>query len=247
MNKRTVIITGASRGIGAQIAKSFANANYNIVINYNSSPDKAAQVAQEIQEINSDAQVLLVQADVSNLEQAKNLVDQTLEKFGSIDVLINNAGITVDKLFLRMDENDFNKVMEVNVNSVFNMTKAAYKPLAKSKNGRIINLSSVVGIHGNIGQANYAASKAAIIGFTKSIAREFASKNITVNAIAPGFIESDMTDELSDQIKESVLKTIPLKRFGKAEDIAQLALFLADLKNSFVTGQILVVDGGMTI
>jgi 3-oxoacyl-[acyl-carrier protein] reductase len=247
MENRVAIITGASRGIGAKIAKEFAKNNYNVVINYNNSFEQAQKICEEIKKINPNSKTLAIKADVSKIDDSTKLVEETIAVFGKIDVLVNNAGITIDKLFLRMTLEDFNKVMQVNVNSVFNMTKACYKMLSKSGKGRIINLSSIVGLHGNIGQANYSASKAAIIGFTKTIAREFAAKNITVNAIAPGFIQSDMTDQLSETIKEEILKTIPLKRFGQADDIASLALFLADEKNSFITGQTFVIDGGMTI
>ncbi|QLY40790.1 3-oxoacyl-[acyl-carrier-protein] reductase [Hujiaoplasma nucleasis] len=242
-NKKTVLITGASRGIGKAIALAFAKENYNVVINYNHSEEKAKLLANEIQSLGGES--LIVQANVSDFNQAQILIEKTIEKFGQIDVLINNSGITKDNLILRMKENDFDDVINVNLKGTWNMCKHVSKYLLKNRQGSIINISSVVALIGNPGQSNYVASKAGIIGLSKSLAKEFASRNVRVNTIAPGFIETEMTDQLSESVKEYYLKQIPLNRLGKAEDIADLCVFLASDKASYITGQTISVNGGM--
>ncbi len=241
LKEKTVIVTGGAKGIGRAMALKFAENGANIVLNYRSSiPD---DLISEIED--KGVKCVAYQADVSNFEQALSLVETAVSNFKTIDVLVNNAGITKDTLLMRMNENDFDSVLEVNLKSVFNMVKHTSKVMLKQKSGSIINMSSVVGVAGNIGQANYAASKAGIIGFTKTAARELASRGITCNAIAPGFIQTAMTDVLSDKVKESVLDGIPLKRFGKPEEVAELAVFLA--KNKYITGQVINIDGGMVM
>jgi len=240
---KTVLITGASRGIGKAIALAFAKDGMNVVINYNHSKDKAESLVKEIE--NLGVKALAVQADVSDFEQAKTLVEKALETFGQIDALVNNSGITKDNLMLRMKEEDFDQVINVNLKGTWNMCKHITKHFLKSKAGSIINISSVVGLIGNPGQSNYVASKAGIIGLTKSLAKEFGSRNITVNAIAPGFIETEMTEKLSDDIKDYYLKQIPLNRLGQPEDIADLCIFLASEKARYITGQTISVNGGM--
>lgn len=241
MKDKTVIVTGGAKGIGKAIALAFAKEGANIVLNYRStSPD---DVVKEIE--NLGVKCLSIQADVSDFEQALMLVEKAVEHFKTIDVLVNNAGITRDTLLLKMSENDFDSVINTNLKGAFNMIKHTSKIMLKQKSGSIINMSSVVGLTGNIGQVNYAASKAGMIGMTFSTARELASRGITCNAIAPGFIKTDMTDVLSDSIKESVLNNIPLKRFGTTDEIATTAVFLA--KNKYITGQVITVDGGMVM
>ena len=237
------IVTGSSSGVGAATAKLLAQKGANVVINYASNHDGAIKAAEACQALGVEA--LICQGDVADDNACKNIVGQTLEKFGRIDVLVNNAGITKDNLLLRMSEEDFNAVMKVNMNSVFNNTKAVLRQMLKQKNGSIINLSSVVGVKGNAGQSNYSSSKAAIIGFTKSVALELGSRNIRCNAIAPGFIETEMTKALQqDQINEWA-ESIPLKRSGKPEDVANTSLFLASDMSSYITGQVMNVCGGM--
>ena len=241
LKEKTVIVTGGAKGIGRAIALEFAENGANIVLNY-----RSALPAELVSEIESKGvKCLPYKADVGNFDEAKALIDGAVSEFKTVDVLVNNAGITKDTLLMRMGEDDFDSVLSVNLKSVFNMVKFASKIMLKQKSGSIINMSSVVGVTGNIGQANYAASKAGIIGFTKSTAREFASRGITCNAIAPGFIQTAMTDVLSDKVKESVLEGIPLKRFGKPEEVAKLAVFLAE--NKYITGQVINVDGGMVM
>lgn len=243
---KVALITGGVRGIGKAISLCFAKAGADIVINYNSekSLEKANQLVEEIQ--NLGVKALAVKADVSKLEEAKNLMDTAIKTFGKIDILVNNAGITKDMLLLRMTEEEFDQVLSVNLKGVFNCSKVATKAMLRT-GGSIINMSSVIGLNGNVGQSNYAASKAGIIGFTKSIAKEFGSRKIRVNAIAPGFIQTDMTDALADQVKEGALKNIPMKRFGQVEEVAQVALFLASDLSSYVTGEVIRVDGGMAM
>ncbi|MBQ1274017.1 MAG: 3-oxoacyl-[acyl-carrier-protein] reductase [Cellulosilyticum sp.] len=243
---KVALITGGVRGIGKAISLCFAKAGADIVINYNSekSLEHANQLVEEIQGLGVKA--LAVKADVSQLEEAKNLVDTTINTFGKIDILVNNAGITKDMLLLRMTEEEFDQVLAVNLKGIFNCSKIATKAMLKT-GGSIINMSSVVGLSGNVGQSNYAASKAGIIGFTKSVAKEFASRKIRVNAIAPGFIQTDMTDALSEQVKEATLKNIPMKRLGQVNEVAQVALFLASDLSSYVTGEVVRVDGGMAM
>ena len=240
---KVALITGATRGIGKQIALTLSKEGYNIALNYRTENDELEEVKKEIEKNN--VEVLTVQGDVSNFEDCEKIVKQTIEKFGKIDVLVNNAGITKDMLLARMKEEDFRQVIDVNLVGTFNVTKNVISYMMKARSGRIINLSSVVGISGNAGQSNYSASKAGIIGFTKSLAKEVASRNILVNAIAPGFIQTNMTDVLKDEVKEEIAKAIPLKRMGTAEDVANLVKFLASEDSSYITGQVINVDGGM--
>ena len=240
---KTVIITGASRGIGRGIAEVFAKQGANIAFTYRSSDEKAKALEDELSA--NGCKVKGYKSDASNFEAAQQLAVDVLEEFGSIDVLVNNAGVTKDGLLMRMSEDDFDIVMDINMKSVFNMTKAVLRPMLKQRKGSIINMSSVVGVKGNAGQANYSASKAAINGFTKSTALELGSRNIRCNSIAPGFIETEMTEALGgDQIQEW-RNSIPLKRGGTTEDIANSALFLASDMSAYVTGQVMHVCGGM--
>ena len=241
--EKVALITGATRGIGKQIAITLSKEGYNIALNYRTENDELENLKKEIG--GNNVEVLAVQGDVSNFEDCENVVKETVEKFGRIDVLVNNAGITKDMLLARMKEEDFKQVIDVNLVGTFNVTKNVISYMMKARSGRIINISSVVGISGNAGQSNYAASKAGIIGFTKSLAKEVASRNILVNAIAPGFIQTSMTDVLKDEIKEEIAKAIPLKRMGTADDVANLVKFLASEDSSYITGQVINVDGGM--
>ena len=244
MNK-VALITGSSRGIGKQIAIKLAKNGYNIVVNYVNKNEEVEKTIEELKQFG--VEVLEAQGDISNYEQSEKIVNLVIEKFGQIDVLVNNAGITKDMLIMRMKKEDFTKVIDVNLVGTFNITKNVIPYMMKKRNGRIINISSVVGISGNAGQCNYAASKAGIIGFTKSLAKELASRNILVNAVAPGFIETNMTDVLQENVKEEIKKQIPLKRIGKAEDVANAVYFLTSEESSYITGQVLQVDGGMLI
>ena len=244
MNK-VALITGSSRGIGKQIAIKFAKNGYNIVVNYINKNEEVEKTIEELKQFGIE--VLEAQGDISNYEQSEKIVNSTIEKFGQIDILVNNAGITKDMLIMRMKKEDFTKVIDVNLVGTFNITKNVIPHMMKKRSGRIINISSVVGISGNAGQCNYAASKAGIIGFTKSLAKELASRNILVNAVAPGFIETNMTDVLQENVKEEIKKQIPLKRIGKAEDVANAVYFLTSEESSYITGQVLQVDGGMLI
>ena len=241
--KRTVIVTGASGGIGRAIALAFGEKGDNVVVNYRSNEKSAKEIAEAIEKEGGSA--LIVKADVSDFDDAAHLVKTTIDHFGSVDVLINNSGITRDTLMLRMKEKDFDDVINVNLKGSWNMVKHVTRPMFKQKSGRIINISSVVGQIGNPGQANYVASKAALNGMTKSLAKEYGKKNVTVNAIAPGFIETEMTDSLSEDIKDHYMAQIPLGRFGRVEDIAKTAVFLASEDANYITGQILNVNGGM--
>ena len=241
--EKVALVTGATRGIGKQIAITLSKEGYNIALNYRTENDELENLKKEIGANN--VEVLAVQGDVSNFEDCENVVKETIEKFGRIDVLVNNASITKDMLLARMKEEDFKQVIDVNLVGTFNVTKNVISYMMKARSGRIINISSVVGISGNAGQSNYAASKAGIIGYTKSLAKEVASRNILVNAIAPGFIQTSMTDVLKDEIKEEIAKAIPLKRMGTADDVANLVKFLASEDSSYITGQVINVDGGM--
>ena len=242
---KTVFVTGASRGIGKEVALKYAENGYDVIINYVSDKTDVEALEKEFKEKGADT--LILKADVSNPEEVQNVVDKAIEKFGKIDVLVNNAGITRDNLLMRMSEEEFDKVLEINLKGTFLVTKAVTKYMMKKRSGSIINLSSVVGVAGNAGQCNYSASKAGIIGFTKSIAKELASRNIRANAVAPGFIETDMTAVLSDSVKESIHNQIPLKRMGSAKEVAELIYFLGSEKSSYITGQVINVDGGMVM
>ena len=240
---KVAMITGATRGIGKQIALTLANEGYNIVLNYRTENDELKQLKNEIE--SKKVKCLTVQGDVTNFEDCKQMIESAIEKFGKVDVLVNNAGITKDMLLARMKEEDFKQVIDVNLVGTFNMTKNVISYMMKARNGRIINISSVVGIAGNAGQTNYSASKAGIIGFTKSLAKEVASRNILVNAVAPGFIETNMTEVLKQEVKDEIAKNIPLKRMGTPQDVANVVKFLASEDSSYITGQVISVDGGM--
>lgn len=242
-SKKVVLITGGSRGIGKAIAIKFAKEGYNLVINYVSDKTDIKKLEDEFKQYGSD--VLFVKADVSEFEDCESMVKQAIEKFGTIDVLVNNAGITKDNLLLRMSVEDFEKVIDINLKGTFNVTKNVVPYMMKKKNGKIVNLASVVGVSGNAGQCNYAASKSGIIGFTKSIAKELASRNILANCVAPGFIDTDMTSVLNDNVKESINAQIPLKRMGSSEEVANTVYFLTGEENTYITGQVINVDGGM--
>ena len=243
--KKVALITGGTRGIGREIAKKFAKEGCNLVLNYVSDNTDVEKIKSEFNEYGID--VLVLKADVSVFSDCENLVKEAIEKFGKIDILINNAGITKDTLIAMMKEDAFDKVIDVNLKGTFNVTKNVVPYMMKKRNGNIINISSVVGVVGNAGQSNYAASKAGIIGFTKSLAKELAPRNIRVNAVAPGFIETDMTSVLSDKVKENINLQIPLKRMGKAEEVANVVSFLANDESSYITGQVINVDGGMVM
>ncbi|UYZ36230.1 3-oxoacyl-[acyl-carrier-protein] reductase [Clostridium beijerinckii] len=240
---KCAIVTGASRGIGKAIALKLASLGANIVLNYRSNEKEALEVENEIKGMG--VETLCVKGDISKSEEVDNLINSAKEKFSTIDIMVNNAGITKDALIIRMKEEDFDNVIDVNLKGVFNCLKAITPIMMKQKHGKIINLSSVVGITGNAGQVNYSASKAGVIGMTKSLAREVGSRGITVNAVAPGYIETDMTEALADKYKEEMKKTIPLKRLGKASDVANVVAFLASESADYVTGQVIQVDGGM--
>lgn len=240
---KCALITGATRGIGKQIAITLAKQGYNIALNYRKENKELENTKKEIEEIG--IQVIAVKGDVANFEECENFVKQVIERFGQIDVLVNNAGITKDMLLMRMKKEDFEQVIDTNLVGTFNVTKNVVPYMMKARSGRIINISSVVGISGNAGQTNYSASKAGIIGFTKSLAKEIASRNILVNAVAPGFIETNMTDVLKDDVKQEIAKNIPLKRMGTAQDVANVVKFFASDDSSYITGQVINVDGGM--
>lgn len=241
LEQKNVFITGSSRGIGLAIAHKFASLGANVVLN--SRGEISEELLAEFKPYG--VKVLAISGDVSDFADAKRMVDQAIEELGSVDVLVNNAGITQDTLMLKMTEEDFEKVLKVNLTGAFNMTQSVLKPMIKAREGAIINMSSVVGLMGNIGQANYAASKAGLIGFTKSVAREVANRNVRVNAIAPGMIESDMTAVLSDKVKEAMLAQIPMKQFGQVEQVAEVTAFLAS--QDYLTGQVIAIDGGLTM
>jgi 3-oxoacyl-[acyl-carrier protein] reductase len=244
-SKKVAIVTGGATGIGLAISLQLAKDGFTVVVNYNSSAQAAQDLVKQIQSMGGKA--LAVQANLSKVIEAEKLIKTTLDTFQRLDVVVNNAGITDDTLMLRMSETQFDRVIETNLKGVWAMCKFALKPLMQAGNGRIINIASVAGMMGNIGQANYAAAKAGVIGLSKTLAREMASRNLTVNVVAPGFIETNMTANLSPQIKEAALAMIPLKRFGMPEDIAQMVSFLASSKAQYITGQTFVVDGGMTM
>jgi len=240
---KVAVITGASRGLGRAIAEEFARAGADLVVNYNSTP--CQDLVDYVESLGRKA--VAIQADVSKVADCDRLIDEAVKTFGKVDILVNNAGITRDTLLMRMDEEAWDAVIATNLKSAYATCKAACRPMMKARSGCIINVSSVSGLMGQAGQANYAASKAGLIGFTKTIAREFASRGIRANVIAPGFIASDMTSVLDEKIKEQVLKEIPLSTFGDPADIANAALYLASDMGKYVTGATLVVDGGITM
>lgn len=242
---QNVVVTGGSRGIGKSIALEFAKLGANVIINYNSSSDLADSVVGEIKALGVNAKAY--KCDVSKSDEVISFAKDIFADFDSVDVLVNNAGITNDGLLIRMKEEDFDSVVDVNLKGTFLCTKEIGKKMIKKKKGSIINITSVVGIMGNAGQANYAASKAGVIGFTKSVAKEFAGRNVTVNAVAPGFITSDMTDKLSNEVIESYTNAIPLGKMGEGVDVANTVLFLASSMSRYITGQVINVDGGMLI
>lgn len=243
--QKVAVVTGASRGIGRAIALELASKGVFVVINYNGSKERAEEVKAEIEKNGGSAAVY--QCNVSQFDECEQFLKYVVKEYGRIDILVNNAGITRDGLLMKMSEEDFDKVIDVNLKGTFNTIRFVSRQMLKQRSGRIINMSSVVGISGNAGQANYASSKAGVIGLTKAAARELASRGITVNAVAPGFIETEMTDVLSDAVKEASVAQIPLGKFGKPEDIAKTVAFLASDDAGYITGQVIQVDGGMAI
>ena len=243
--RKVVLVTGGSRGIGKEVAKVYAENGYDVAINYVSDKTDVEGIKKEFQDLG--VKCLMVKADVSNREEVEKMVEEVISEFEKIDVLVNNAGITKDTLLMRMSEEDFDKVIEINLKGTYLVTKAVTKYMMKKRQGSIINLASVVGVVGNSGQCNYSASKAGIIGFTKSVAKELASRNIRANAVAPGFIETDMTNVLKDEIKENINAQIPLKRMGTAREVAEVIYFLGSEKSSYITGQVINIDGGMVM
>ena len=245
LEQKVAIVTGASRGIGAAIARELAAAGMYVVINYCGSEEKAQELKTEIEQNGGEASIY--KCDVSDNVACKEFIGNVIAEYGHLDVLVNNAGITRDGLLMRMSEEDFDKVLDTNLKGTFHTIRAALRQMIRQRSGRIINMASVVGVSGNAGQANYAASKAGVIGLTKTAAREVASRGITVNAVAPGFIETDMTEVLPEKIKEASAAQIPLGKFGKAEDVANAVAFLASEDAGYITGQVLHVDGGMVM
>ncbi len=242
---KVALVTGASRGIGKEIALTLASYGADVIVNYNGSKEKAEEVVKEITEMGRKA--VAMQCSVADFDACGEMITQALADFGKIDILVNNAGITKDNLMIKMSPEDFGAVIDTNLKGTYNTIKHMYRPFLKQKSGSIINMASVCGILGNAGQANYAASKAGVIGLTKSMARELASRNITVNAVAPGFIATDMTDAMPESAKEATLQQIPLKRIGTTKDIAETVAFLASSKAAYITGQVISVDGGMAM
>ena len=245
LDGKVALVTGGSRGIGRAIAVALAREGAKVAINFAGNEKAAEETKALVEQAGSEA--ILLKADVSDKDADAALIDTVIKTYGKIDILVNNAGITRDSLMLRMKEDDFDAVIDTNLRSVFYLTKAAAKSMMKKRKGRIINMSSVVGLTGNAGQVNYAAAKAGVLGITKSAAKELASRGITVNAVAPGFIETDMTDVLSDTVKESLLHEIPLKRMGEPKDVANAVLFLASDQSAYITGQVIHVDGGLVM
>jgi 3-oxoacyl-[acyl-carrier protein] reductase len=245
---KTAIVTGGTAGIGKAIALLLASQGANVII-FGTNSDRAAKACQEIEsvKVNSEQKVLSFLVNVAKSKEVDEVIQNILTSFGKVDILVNNAGITKDNLLMRMSEEDWDTVLDTNLRGAFLFTKVFARGFLKQRSGRIINVASVIGLMGNAGQANYAASKAGLIGFTKAVAREFGSRSITVNALAPGFIETDMTAALNDEVRQEVLKKIPLNRFGQADDIAGAALFLASPAARYITGQVLTVDGGMVM
>jgi 3-oxoacyl-[acyl-carrier protein] reductase len=242
---KIALVTGASRGIGRQIALTLGREGASVIVNYNGSAAKAEEVVKEIEAAGGKAEA--VQCNVSDFESCKEMLDAVVKEHGRLDILVNNAGITRDNLLMKMSEEDFDAVIQTNLKGVFNCTRHIARQMLKQKSGRIINISSVSGVLGNAGQANYCAAKAGVIGLTKSAAKELASRGITVNAVAPGFIKTEMTDVLKDDIKKAIMENIPMKAFGETEDIANAVAFLASEEARYITGQVISVDGGMAM
>ncbi len=242
---KVALVTGGSRGIGKQIALELAAQGAKVVVNYAGSEQKAKEVVESIRTAGQEA--IAIQADIADPDAVKSLIDETVQTFGAIDILVNNAGITRDNLLIRMKNDEWDDVLNTNLKGVFLCIKAAARPMMKQRSGKIINIASIVGVSGNAGQANYVAAKAGVIGLTKTAAKELASRNIHVNAVAPGFISTDMTDELSDEVKTEMLKQIPLARFGAPSDVAKMVAFLASEDSAYMTGQTLHIDGGMVM
>lgn len=245
LNGKVALVTGASRGIGRAIAVELAKQGANVAVNYSGSEAKANEVVDEIKALGREA--IAIQSNVGDSDSVQNMVKEVISTFGTVDILVNNAGITRDNLLMRMKEDEWDDVININLKGVFNCTKAVTRQMMKQRSGRIINIASIVGVSGNPGQANYVAAKAGVIGLTKTTAKELASRNITVNAIAPGFITTDMTDKLPEEVKTEMLKQIPLAKFGEPKDIANVVLFLASEHSNYMTGQTLHVDGGMVM
>ncbi|MBU3177100.1 3-oxoacyl-[acyl-carrier-protein] reductase [Clostridium estertheticum] len=242
---KTAVVTGASRGIGRAIALKLAKHGANVVVNYRNSVEAVQEVVKEIEALG--VKVLAIQADISSYTDVENMIKKSVEEFGSIDILVNNAGITKDGLLMRMKEADFDSVIDINLKGAFNCTRHVAAIMLKQRSGRIINISSVSGLTGNAGQVNYSAAKAGIIGMTKSVAREFGSRGVTCNAVAPGYIQTDMTEDLPAKVKDTIMGTIPLKRLGRPEDVANVVAFLATDDAAYITGQVINVDGGMVM
>jgi 3-oxoacyl-[acyl-carrier protein] reductase len=242
---KTAVVTGASRGIGRAIAIKLATLGVNIVVNYRSSYDAVQEVVKEIQALG--ARALAVQCDISSFKDVESMMKKSMEEFGSIDILVNNAGITKDGLLMRMKEEEFDSVIDINLKGAFNCTRHISAIMLKQRSGRIINISSVSGLTGNAGQVNYSSAKAGILGMTKAVAKELAGRGVTCNAVAPGYIQTDMTEGLSDKVKENIMNAIPLKRLGTPEDVANAVAFLASEEATYITGQVINVDGGMVM
>lgn len=245
LNSKNAVVTGATRGIGREIAITLAKNGANLAINYRNYNEEIENLIEILK--GHGVKVIAVKCDVSNEDEVTNFINEAKNSLGSIDILVNNAGITKDGLILRMKEQDFDDVIEVNLKGTFNTTKAVSGIMMKQRQGKIINISSVVGVSGNAGQCNYAASKAGVIGFSKSVARELATRGVNVNVVAPGYINTDMTKVLSDKVKDAIIETVPMKRIGEADEVANLVLFLASDLSNYITGQVINVDGGMVM